>query len=433
MRLLFLSWEYPPQSVGGLARHVEDLAKALAPEEEVHVLTLGQPEIPTDEVSAGVFIHRINPYPLRTPDFLTWVLQLNLGMLERAISLLQEAKPFHLIHAHDWLVAFVARALKSIYRLPLVATIHATEYGRNQGLYNEVQSYISSVEWWLTYEAWRVIVCSKYMQKELRQIFQLPPDKITVIPNGVNLSRFQIPAPGASFRNRYAAPEEKIVFFVGRLVPEKGAQTLLAAAPLVLAAEPRAKFILAGQGPFEASLRAQAQNLGLGAKVYFTGPLDDLTRDQLYLSADVVVVPSYYEPFGIVALEAMAAGTPVVTTTAGGLEEIVTSGVNGQKVAPGDASSLANGILYLLKHKKEAGEMAARAKELVAKVYSWVQVARQTRAIYEEVYQKYRQSPWKLTCPLPFPAAPKREFPSRYCLVDQRVKNLNLFEGGLSS
>jgi len=249
MRILMFSWEYPPRSVGGLAQHVYDLTTALAMAgDEVHLITIGDANSKEHEEVGGVFVYRLQPYNLSAPDFLTWILQLNLRMVEYAVPLVNSMDEIDLVHAHDWLVAYAGRALKQAYRKPLIATIHATEYGRNQGLHNDIQRYISDVEWWLTYESWRVIVCSHYMEQELKRVFQLPADKMRIVPNGVDLGRYQRRNVEHLSRDHYAAPSEKIVFFVGRLVQEKGAQILLDAVPKVLQYYSDVKFIIAGKG-----------------------------------------------------------------------------------------------------------------------------------------------------------------------------------------
>lgn len=391
MKVLMLSWEYPPASVGGLARHVEELAAALADIAEVDVLTRGVPGATWQEDK--VRVHRADPYSLSSIDFLGWVFQLNIALLERGIQLYQDYGPFDILHAHDWLVAFAARALKHAYRVPLVATIHATEAGRNQGLHNDIQRYISSVEWWLTYEAWRVIVCSQHMYHEVRRLFQVPDDKLEVIPNGVSPEKFQV-QPDHNLRLQYASPWEKIIFFVGRLVPEKGVQVLLHAMPAILRGCPEAKLIVAGQGPMEGELKYMAQNLGLGPKVYFTGYLDDQQRNNLYGIADVAVFPSLYEPFGIVALEAMAAGTPVVVSDTGGLDEVVTHGENGLKAFPGSASSLAENVIRVLQEPGLASSLRRKAASTIASKFNWPEIARRTYAVYQQVAAELRQVGW---------------------------------------
>lgn len=395
MRILMLSWEFPPRSVGGLSQHVHDLATALTQAgEEVHLITCAAEKAQPKEVVNGINVYRVNPYNLSAPDFLTWVLQLNLSMVEYAVSLINSMADLDLIHAHDWLVAYSGRALKQAYKVPLIATIHATEYGRNQGLHNDLQRYIGDVEWWLVYEAWRVIVCSSYMAKELQRVFQAPSDKLRIVPNGVDLQRYQQTGRKLS-RLSFAAPEEKIVLFVGRLVQEKGVHLLIEAIPKILHYYSGVKFVIAGRGPAEDYLKNKAMDLGVANRVYFTGYIDDETRDFLYRQAAVAVFPSFYEPFGMVVLEAMAAMCPVVVAEVGGLSEIVTHEANGLKFYAGNCSSLADNVLRLLYEPDLASRLAATAKQEIHKLYTWQEIARQTQAVYAEVKDDYEASAWK--------------------------------------
>lgn len=394
MRVLMLSWEYPPKSVGGLAQHVYDLTTALAEiGEEVHLITCGMPGVPEYEQVNGVHVHRVHAYQISAPHFVTWVAQLNIAMLERAMPVLNELGGVHILHAHDWLVAYAARALKHACRMPLIATIYATEYGRNCGLHNDVQRHISDIEWWLTYEAWKVICCSQYMKNEVRHVFQVPEDKIEVIVNGVNPANFRERSIRVS-RDQYAAPDEHIVFYVGRLVREKGVQVLLDAAPEILARHPQTKFIIAGKGPYGEELHRQAAALGIAHRVYFTGYIDDEVRNTLYSWADVAVFPSLYEPFGIVALEGMAAKAPVVVADTGGLSEIVEHGIDGLKFYPGNSRSLADMVVWLLQDRQLAQNLRHRAFRKVQEQFNWRDIALHTRRVYQEVWNSYRNAPW---------------------------------------
>lgn len=389
-----LSWEFPPKSIGGLAQHVYDLTSALAEiGEEVHLITVGAHGAPEFELVNGVRVYRVYPYQVSSPDFVTWVTQLNIALVERGISVMQELGDVHLVHAHDWLVAYAARALKHAYKLPLVATIHATEYGRNYGLHNDMQRHISDVEWWLNYEAWRVICCSLYMKGEVQHVFQVPDDKIRVIANGVNVENFKVRRHKVN-RDWYAAPDEQIVFYVGRLVREKGVQVLLDATPEIMAHRPKTKIVIAGKGPHEGALRHQVKSIGIANRVYFTGYIDDETRNSLYSWASVAVFPSLYEPFGIVALEAMAARVPVVVSDSGGLGEIVRHGFDGLKAYPGNSKSLADMVLWLLNDNNLAEKIKNQAYRRVVEDFNWKEIARQTREVYREVWSARRNSYW---------------------------------------
>ncbi len=358
---------------------------------EVDVLTAHHPGAPREEeIPAGagrVRVLRAAPSPVHALDFSNDVHQLNFTLLER---LLQEGEvTYDLVHAHDWLVAFTARTLKQGRRWPLVATIHATEAGRQGGLHTPLQQYIHSVEWLLTYEAWRVICCTEAMRGEVETSLRVPADKIRVLPNGLRPERLQLtdtPAQLAAFRRRWARPEDRVVFFVGRLVPEKGVQVLLTAAPQVLAAHPNTGFIIAGGGPRE-HLEAQARALGIAERVTFTGFVPDEDLPRFYAIADAAAFPSLYEPFGIVALEAMAAGVPTVTSDAGGFREVVRHLQTGVLTYAGDANSLAWGLNLVLSD----AELAARLREAgpaeVRRRFNWERIAERTRAVYEEVFR----------------------------------------------
>nr|WP_073238883.1 glycosyltransferase family 4 protein [Desulforamulus putei] len=398
MRVIVFSWEYPPLSVGGLAQHVFDLTIAMAKQgDDIHVITRGNPGMPEYERVKGVHVYRVNPFRVSSTDFVTWVMQLNMAMIERAIPLMGKLGQVDIVHAHDWLVAYAAKVCKHAYKIPLIATIHATEWGRHNGLHNDVQRHISDIEWWLTYESWRVICCSHYMQGQLKHIFQLPDDKLKIIPNGVDPENFKYDPRASALvkREHYASQEEKIVYYVGRLVPEKGVQVLLEAIPKILHYHPNTKFVIAGKGSFEGELKYKAACLGVDNRVYFTGYVNDVTRNCLYHYADVAVFPSLYEPFGIVALEAMAARTPVVVSDTGGLGEIIHHGVNGMKAYTGNANSLADSILHCLLDPDSARKMQERAYRDVIEKYNWESIARETKKVYQEVIEADQRAPWK--------------------------------------
>jgi glycosyltransferase involved in cell wall biosynthesis len=385
-----LSWEFPPRIVGGIARHVDELSRALAEGGvAVDVLTAYHPGAPaTEEIPAGagrVRVLRAGPSPINPLDFSSDIHQLNFALLER---LLREGEvSYDLVHAHDWLVAFTARTLKHGRGWPLVSTLHATEAGRQGGLHTPLQHYIHSIEWLLTYEAWRVIVCTQAMRREVAESLRTPPDKLRVIPNGLRPERMQVSDPPAAlrtFRRRWAEPEERIVLFVGRMVPEKGVQVLLAAAPALLAAHPRTRFVIAGGGE-RAHLEAQARAAGISGRVTFTGFLPEADLPRLYAVADVAAFPSLYEPFGIVALEAMAAGVPVVTSDAGGFREVVRHLQTGLHTWAGNPDSLAWGVNLVLSDAALAARLRAAGRAEVAARFTWDRLARQTQAVYEEV------------------------------------------------
>jgi glycogen(starch) synthase len=386
MKILMLTWEYPPRIVGGIARVVHDLSKRLIKDgHEVTVVTYrDSADVPEYENDKGVNVYRVDNYMIHPNNFIDWILQLNFNLVSKATEIINKEGGFDVIHAHDWLVANAAKALKNAYGIPVVATIHATEAGRNSGIHDDTQRYINDTEWMLTYEASEVIVNSNYMKNELQRLFGLPYEKINVIPNGINLSNFIGIERDYDFRRQYAMDNEKIILYVGRLVYEKGIQHLIAAMPKVLSNYHDAKLIIAGRGGMMDELRQEANNLGLNDKIYFTGYLDSKQVQKMYKCADVAVFPSTYEPFGIVALEAMLAGVPTVVSDVGGLDEIVTHGVDGMKAYAGNANSIADSITALLYDHQLATNVAKKAKQKVKEQFNWEKIAQDTHFTYEK-------------------------------------------------
>ena len=386
MKILMLTWEYPPRIVGGIARVVHDLSKRLIKDgHEVTVVTYrDNADVPEYENDKGVNVYRVDNYMIHPNNFIDWIMQLNFNMLSKATEIINKEGGFDVIHAHDWLVTYAAKSLKNAYDIPIVATIHATEAGRNSGIHDETQRYINDTEWLLTYEATEVIVNSNYMKNEIQRLFGLPFDKINVIPNGINLSNFTGIERDYDFRRQYAMDNEKIILYVGRLVYEKGVQHLIAAMPKILSNYNDAKLIIAGRGGMMDELRAEAINLGLNDKIYFTGYLNSKQVQKMYKCADVAVFPSTYEPFGIVALEAMLAGVPTVVSDVGGLDEIVTHGVDGMKSYAGNANSIADSVTALLYDHQLATNVSKKAKQKVKDQFNWEKIAQDTHFTYEK-------------------------------------------------
>ena len=385
MKILMLTWEYPPRVVGGIARVVYDLSHRLIKDgHEVTVVTYKEGDAPYYEDDKGVKVHRVDNYMINPNNFIDWIMQLNFNMIAEASKIIAEEGTFDVIHAHDWLVASAAKTIKNSYNIPIVATIHATEAGRNSGIHDETQRYINDTEWMLTYEATEVIVNSNYMKGEIQRLFGLPFEKINVVANGVNLNKFTGMDRDYSFRRRYAMDNEKIILFMGRLVNEKGVQHLIAAMPKILAGYHDAKLVIAGKGGMLDELRAEANALGLGDKVYFAGYLCGKDVEKMYKAADISVFPSTYEPFGIVALEGMLAERPIVVSDAGGLGEIVEHRETGMKSYCGNPNSIADSILELLYNPELYANIVKKAKAKVKNNYNWAKIAQDTHFTYQK-------------------------------------------------
>ncbi|MGC5325646.1 1,4-alpha-glucan branching protein domain-containing protein [Brevibacillus sp. SYSU BS000544] len=385
MRVLMLSWEYPPNTVGGLSRAVYELSNHLTEQNvEVHVITSHVEGESARERINGVTVYRVRTYcPPNQSDFMDWVFQLNLVMVDEVERLMNNGLEIDLIHAHDWLVAFAANELKSSLNKPLITTIHAMEHGRNAGIHTELQANIHQIEQTLTSHSDHLIACSHYMADQMVQHLGVQTDNVSVIPNGVSLAIEETDEQTLiDIRQRIALPEEKIIFYVGRLVREKGVHLLLEAAPFILREHPEAKFVIAGKGPMLDELMRQAEQSGIKEKVLFAGFIDDPTRNAIFQLADAAVFPSLYEPFGIVALEASIYRTPLLVADTGGLAEIISHGVNGVKMYPGDVQSLVTQMNWLLAHPTERRKMAERSYQSVVTTYNWENIARETLGTY---------------------------------------------------
>jgi glycogen(starch) synthase len=363
MRCLMLCWEYPPVVEGGLGRHVGGLVPELiAAGVDVAVLTRGA----GGKTEPGV--HRV-PEP-RRPDhigrFVAWVERMNDDMLAAGVGL----GSFDLVHGHDWLVSRAAARLSRRLGVPLLMTIHATEHGRHGGwVAQQPQSHIHAVERRAVADAAHLITCSVYMRDHLVDVFGADGRAVSVIANGVDSA----PAPVGS--------AERQVLLAGRLVYEKGFQLALAALPGLLDRVGPLRLVIAGAGIHEDALRALAAELGIERQVDFLGWVGPERLAELYAAADVCVVPSLYEPFGLVALEAMASGCPCVVADTGGLRELVGHGEVGLRFAAGDPASLAAMVELVLADRALRERLVAAGRSHAAG-FTWAAAGARTAAVY---------------------------------------------------
>jgi glycogen(starch) synthase len=294
---------------------------------------------------------------------------------------------FDVVHGHDWLVAAACDHLARRFGAPLVTTIHATEHGRHQGwVETHPQSYIHGVERWISNRSDRVIACSAYMREQISDIFAVPEARIAVIPNGIDPEDLPLGEESELERLRaeFAAPGERLVLLIGRLVYEKGFQIALEAMPELIERVPGTRFLVAGSGTHESELKKQATDLGLMEHGTFLGWIGDDVLHLLYRIADVCVVPSIYEPFGLVALEAMASGCPCIVADTGGLREVVPHGEVGLRFRTRDPEELGRMVERVLTDADLRERLVAEASEHVLR-FDWSDVARRTAAIYAEL------------------------------------------------
>lgn len=395
MKILVLTWEFPPRLVGGISRHVAELYPEIVKlGHEIHLITVECNQAPLYELVEGIHVHRVSV--AYSHDFFHWVVNMNESMGRIGGKIVIEEGNFDLIHAHDWLVADAAIALKNIFKIPLIATIHATESGRFNGIHTGDQRYVHGKEILLTYEAWRVIVCTEYMHREVEKVLATPWDKIDVIYNGIRpekkLRRHEFDA--VNFRRRFATDVEKIVYYVGRISYEKGVRVLLNAAPKVLAEmRGNVKFAIVGGGNTD-SLKRQAWDLGIWDRCYFTGFMSDEDLNKFQSIADCAVFPSLYEPFGIVALESFAARVPVVVSDTCGLPEVVRHTKTGIVTWTNNADSLAWGILEVLKNPGYAQWLVDNAYQDLKNRFDWEKLAQQTVQTYQRVVKERSLVAW---------------------------------------
>jgi len=224
------------------------------------------------------------------------------------------------------------------------------------------------------------------MREQIADIFGVEEARISVIPNGIDPDDLpnQDPATLARLRADFAAPQERLVLLIGRLVYEKGFQLALEAMPRLIEAVPGTRFLVAGSGTHEAELRRQAEDLGLMDHGTFLGWIGDDVLHSLYRIADLTVVPSIYEPFGLVALEAMASGCPCIVADTGGLREVVPHEEAGLRFRSRDPEALADVAIRVLSDDELGRRLVAEAYEHLRR-FDWADVAEQTEAVYDQL------------------------------------------------
>ena len=401
MRVLMISWEFPPHVVGGMGKHVAELVPALddlQPGDEplyIDVLTTRQAGGKAVEpLSEHVTVHRVVVPPIAPFDHYNSVIASNSALINHARRMGRKHK-YDLIHIHEWSTGTVGIALKHEWKTPLLATIHATERGRHQGyLPSETSRQIDRMEWHICYEAWQLIICSRYMFSEVQEYFGVPPEKVRIVANGVDMNSLHIcsRAKIEALRQKYAANGEKLLFFVGRITHEKGLQVLVHAMPQILAEYPHTRLLAAGKNSERMS--PIAQEMGVDHAIDFLGYISDEARDHIYQTVDAAIFPSLYEPFGLVALEAMALNCNVIVSDVGGLREVVHHEENGLTAYPNDPNSVAWAVDHLFSNPTAATERRRCAYEQVQDAFSWQKIAYQTAQVYANIVAERRQVDW---------------------------------------
>ena len=385
MRVLHVSWEYPPIVYGGLGRHVQALTAAQAARgDDVTVLTQTAERTMSISQEDGIRVIRAPHDPPEVPfgedTLLAWVLGMQTGMIRAAGG----AGSFDVVHAHDWVTAHAGITLReTLASRALVATIHATEAGRHQGwLPGPLSDAIHSIEHWLVHQADQVIACSDHMRAEITQLFAPRADHVSVIANGIDVQRWCAEPDRTAQAREMHARTGPLVVFVGRLEWEKGAHTLIDALPRLRRRIPGVRAVIAGRGGHADELQRQVRARRLTSVVDFVGWLPEPELHGLIAAADTLVVPSLYEPFGMVALEGAALGAPLVVARTGGLAEFVDDGETGRVFEPGDVESLADAVTEAIRHSESSRHMADAARHRAQESYGWPLIAEQTDEAY---------------------------------------------------
>lgn len=387
MRILHLTWEYPPVMYGGLGRHVHALADAQAAAgHDVVVIT----QAPNSAAPARMAWGSAGPVRvLRTDvdhsrhdprDLLAHVAEMESEFTGQGNRLMADWQP-DVIHAHDWMVAHAAAALRASFGTPLTATIHATEAGRNMGwVSTPLSTVIHGIEWWLANTADSVITCSATMRDEVTDLFGVADAH--VVPNGIDPARWVAAESDVARIRAENADAAPLIAYTGRVEWEKGVQTLVAAMPGLRAAHPGVRLLVAGHGSYLDDVRGQAAGLGLGDSVRFLGWVSEADLRAVVVAADLVVAPSLYEPFGLVALEGAILGTPLVVAGTGGLEEFAAGDRHALTFSPGTPGSLEHIVLRALADPQDARARAELAEATVRTQYTWASVEHRTTEAY---------------------------------------------------
>lgn len=387
------------KETGGMNVYVRELARQLAARgHRVDIFTRSQDpavphEVPGLEIGARVFHVPAGPEaPYNKHRLFDYLPQFARGVCAIAC---QERVRYEVYHAHYWLSGWVARELQQQHPAPLAQMFHTLGAMKNRvalGVSDRETERRITIEREIMQWADRIIAATPRDREQMMNLYAAPRAKITIIPPGVDTQLFhplEIPDRKQYFK------DEHTVLFVGRIDPIKGIDTWFRAMQLVVEEDPSLRgrlcvCIIGGdvdeEEPDEelARLHALKDELGIADVVTFLGKRSQESLPYYYASADVVVMPSRYESFGMVALEAMACGTPVVASDVGGLSFIVRDGETGYLVPEGNARAMADCLKRILRDPDLRARLGKRGVE-VAREYAWTRIADQIEAMYCEV------------------------------------------------
>jgi glycosyltransferase involved in cell wall biosynthesis len=375
-----VAWEFPPNIVGGLGTYQDELYKRLATKFKVTAIPLfREGDKKEHDVINNCEVHRIRPRPELFDayklihgddwyvggDYFDFTLQ--------SIEILCRMPKLDLIHTHDWLGMWAGLVASKHLDKPWVATVHSCEIGRSP----TPNQWVVEIEK-LGARADRVIAVSNGTKDELIRM-GYPKDRIEVIHNGIDLKKYDPERiAGDDARKKLGFNRKKIIFFVGRPVREKGIDVLLKAFDEVKKEIQDVKLVLLSRGDIP--------NLPQDV-LHINSFVTERERMELIAASDIFVVPSLYEPFGIVAVEGLAMEKAVIGSRTGGIKEIIEDNVSGLLFEPGNHMELADKIKFLLKNENEKKHLEENARKRAA-YFSWEKNARKVSAIYKSLLSK---------------------------------------------
>lgn len=376
-----LSWEFPPEPAGGTAAHIDGLARAMVRAgHEVVLITRRTPSTGDETDAGGVRVLRADVDMPWLPDgLLTRTASANHAFVAQ-LARLGDWRP-DVVHAHNWGAAWAAHVASTLLDVPIVTTLHGTERGRNGGhLPAGAPTDVNSVEWWLALRSTRVITSTKLMVREIVDGFELDPGVVYRIPNGVDPAWWAASGPEEPPDRRRSGR----VLAWGRVRYEKGFQVLARAIGALRYRVIGLECTIAGRGSYLPELQSQIDIAGVGDLIELPGYLSDDELRAAIHDAGCVVIPSLYEPFGVVALEALAGGAALIVADTGGLAELVGGTGSALLFEPGNADELANCIEQVLTDHYTADEMVRRGRELLDATFSWDAIAARTVTVYAD-------------------------------------------------
>ncbi len=394
IRVLMFGWELPPFNSGGLGTACHGLTQALADQNIDITFVLPQKVNVKADFMRLVFAD-IDGFPW--PDFSVSVYDVQKFLLpgvppemardliasvnqyaKRAAEIARKYK-FDVGHSHDWLCFPAGVVAGTVSSRPLVSHVHATEFDRGGG--NGINPVVFAVEKHGIDQSAAVIAVSQFTKNLLTRHYQAPESKISVVHNGINSDNYSVDVDETNPLNTLKQAGYKVVLFLGRFSLQKGPDYFLRAAKRVLEYAPNTIFVMAGSGDMEQQLINMTIDLGISDKVLFTGFLRGEVWTQAFKAADLFVMPSVSEPFGLVALESIALGTPAIISKQSGVTEAVSHAL---KVDFWDVEEMANQILSVLNYPSLHSTLRENSHREVKKV-SWAAAAAKTINIYKKI------------------------------------------------